>query len=657
MNMRVNTAFQRPAWTLQFRRELQYLVDLSALALAFVFAYLLRFEFQLDSATVKKMFVQLPWVVLLQFIVLSVRGIYSFIWHFIGMAEIWSFVRAFGLALIPVLALRFGLEWLPLEDPDAWQVPLSVALIDSILAFGALLGLRVARRSVYERYEQERKLQNRSSEAGGKSRRTLLVGAGRAGITAARELARTRSGEVDLLGFLDDDPDKQGMVVQGLKVLGPTRDLERLAKELQVDQILVTMVEASREALRRLVELCGELDLDVRIMPSLSEILDGRLAFSRFRKVRIEDLLGRDPVQLDKESLARFLAGKRVMVTGAGGSIGSELAQQIARFGPSRLFLAERSEPALFEVHRKLIRQWPELDTEPLLADICDKARMRQILGTFRPQIILHAAAHKHVPLMEINPVEAIKNNVLATHRLGVMAGEEGVERFVLISTDKAVRPTSIMGASKRLAELVIQDLDRRSYPTRFLAVRFGNVLGSTGSVIPIFQEQIENGGPVTVTHPDMVRYFMTIPEAAQLVLQASDLGQGGEIFVLDMGEPVKIVDMARDMVRLAGFEPDVDIEIKFTGPRPGEKLFEELELTEESLARTQHKKIFIGRIQAHPSENIEEALETLHGLSQGGSERALRAYLEELLPEAHLQRQNEIPTRPDLEAVAQELG
>lgn len=345
-------------------------------------------------------------------------------------------------------------------------------------------------------------------------------------------------------------------------------------------------------------------------------------------------LLGRAPVALEGGEMLAFLEGKSVMITGAGGSIGSELARQIARFRPAGLLLVERAEAALFDVDRKLRESYSSISLIPLIADIGDEARMRSIFARHRPQVVLHAAAHKHVPLMELNPVEAMKNNTLATNLTGELAAEFSTEVFVLISTDKAVRPTSVMGASKRVAELVAQDLNRR-HATRFMAVRFGNVIGSTGSVITIFREQIRKGGPVTVTHPDMARYFMTVSEAAQLVLQAGMLGAGGEIFILDMGEPVKIMDLARDMIILSGLRPGEDIEIEVTGMRPGEKLFEELEITEEAMSKTRHPKIFIGRIAAYPPDKVRAALDKLKSLAIDGRERELRQFINELLPEA----------------------
>jgi FlaA1/EpsC-like NDP-sugar epimerase len=364
--------------------------------------------------------------------------------------------------------------------------------------------------------------------------------------------------------------------------------------------------------------------------------LQGKVQVTRIRSVQIEDLLGREPVYLDEEQLGQFLAGKRVMVTGAGGSIGSELARQVARFHPSRLLLVERAEFALFEIDGDLRRTRPEIDVVPLVADVCDEARMRMLLSEHKPQILLHAAAHKHVPLMESNPGEAIKNNILATRMLGELAGEHQVEAFVLISTDKAVRPTSIMGASKRVAELAIQDLGKR-YPTRYVAVRFGNVIGSAGSVVPIFREQIRRGGPVTVTHPEMRRYFMTIPEASQLVLQAGAMGEGGEILILDMGKPVRILDLAEEMITLTGLRPYVDMAIDFTGLRPGEKLFEELELSGEQIAKTRHPKIYIGKLNAYPSEEVERALRYLEELARDGDGTAVRKFLNSILPEASL--------------------
>jgi FlaA1/EpsC-like NDP-sugar epimerase len=355
---------------------------------------------------------------------------------------------------------------------------------------------------------------------------------------------------------------------------------------------------------------------------------------SRIRDVQVEDLLGREPVQLDELVIAHLLAQNAIMVTGAGGSIGSELARQASRFKPSTLILVERAEFALFEIQRELTNLWPGLDIRAVVADVGDESRMRTVLSTHQPRVLLHAAAHKHLPMMEDHPDEAVKNNVLATRLLGELAGQLGVEAFVLISTDKAVRPTSVMGATKRLAELVVQDLDRR-YTTRYVAVRFGNVMGSAGSVIPIFREQIEKGGPVTVTHPDMTRYFMTIPEASQLVLQAGAMGEGGEIFFLDMGRPVRILDLAKDMITLSNLKPFEDIDIVFTGVRPGEKLSEELETWGDNTTKTRHPKIFIGRLTTYPHSELRRILRRLDELAYFGDSEGIRALLNQALPEA----------------------
>jgi len=615
-----------PFWTRHLRRELQYFLDLLVLSGSFLLACLLRFDFDVPLNTL----VQLPLVVLIQLATLQLCGVYNFIWRYVGMSEIKTFLRASAISLALMLALRLGLP-VSLQD---WRVPISVSLFDTVLSFGGLLGIRVLRRSLYERYEKDLHLPAPGRQK--PKKRALLVGAGRAGLLAARELMSQKAGELEVLGFVDDDPRKQGSVIHGVKVLGTTGDLAELVRELDVERVVVTMVRVDRETLWGLVRTGQRIGVEVRIVPGWFEILEGKVNVSRFREVRIEDLLGRESVRIEEEPLADFLAGRRVLVTGAGGSIGAELARQVARRGPRELILVERAEPALFTVERELRELWPELPMRPLVADAGDGERMGTILERWRPEILLHAAAHKHVPLMESNPAEAVRNNVLATHRLGELAGAAGVERFVLVSTDKAVRPTSVMGATKRLAELAIQELDRR-HPTRYLAVRFGNVLGSTGSVIPIFREQIERGGPVTVTDPEMKRYFMTIPEAAQLVLYSAGMGEGGEIFILDMGEPVKILDLARDMIRLAGLVPGEDVEIRFTGLRPGEKLFEELECDEERLAKTRHPKIFIGRLQPYPSERVVEALGRLERLSRDGDEGELRRYLAELLPEARL--------------------
>lgn len=608
-------------------RPVQYLLDVLVLSGAFLVAYAIRFDFRVSGETFRHALTQMPLVVLLQFAALSAFGAYSFIWRYVGLAETLVFARAAVAATVPLLVMRLALP----ETLQDYRVPLSVIVMDALMGFGGVLGLRVLRRFTWERWERGRR------PAGAvEQKRVILVGAGRAGVLALREILGRGDAELNVRGFVDDDPEKQDSLIQGVRVLGSTAELPGLVRHLGIDEVVITIVGAPRKDIRRIVKTCEEIPVRVRIMPGIWEILQGNVEVSSIRDVQIEDLLGRDPVQLDEDELRRFLVGAVVMVTGAGGSIGSELARQVARLGPRQIVLVERAEFALFDVDREIRRRWPDSRPAAVVADIGDEARMRRVFETYRPRIVLHAAAHKHVPLMEENASEAIRNNVLGTARLGAFAGEYGVDVFVMISTDKAVRPTSVMGASKRVAEIVVQDLDRR-YGTRFVAVRFGNVLGSAGSVIPIFREQIRRGGPVTVTHPDMVRFFMTIPEASQLVLQAAAMGQGGEIFVLDMGEPVRIVDLAHEMITLSGLKPNEDVDIVFTGIRPGEKLYEEVGTDAENVSPTGRPKILIGKISPSAPEDVGRALEELRRLADDGGEEAIRRCLSALLPDAQL--------------------
>jgi FlaA1/EpsC-like NDP-sugar epimerase len=608
---------------------MQYVMDLLLLTAAFFLSYAVRFEFLVPAEAFENLLIQLPFVVLVQFSALLVFGIYTFIWRYIGMAEVIPFVKAGFWSGLCLVLLRLGLP----AEFGSWRVPLSICLMTTILGIGGVFALRVVRRWVFERYER------RAREAGvegGDRKPVLLVGAGRAGVLAAREITNRGDLELEIMGFVDDDPQKLGTVIQGFKVLGLARDIPRLVGELDIDHVVITIAQAERKDIKRIMEICDSVPVRARIIPGLYEILSGTVEISRMRDVEIEDLLGRDPIQLDEAVVKDFIAGKTVMVTGAGGSIGSELARQVARFGAGTLLLVERAEFVLFEIDRELRGVFPDAAIVPLVADVCDRPHMEALFERYAPAVVIHAAAHKHVPMMESNPSEAVKNNILATRSLGEMAGNAGVDAFIQISTDKAVRPTSVMGASKRVAELAVQDLNPR-YPTRFVSVRFGNVLGSAGSVIPIFKEQILKGGPVTVTHPDMVRYFMTIPEASQLVLQAGAMGEGGEIFILDMGEPVRILDMAKDMITLFGLKPFQDIDIVFSGIRPGEKLFEELETEGEDLKRTKHPKIYVGTINTYDDHEVVAALERFEQLGMLGKEAELRRFFAAFLPEARI--------------------
>jgi FlaA1/EpsC-like NDP-sugar epimerase len=616
-------------WTRLLTKQIQFVLDLIILVLAFTVSYALRFDFQIPHAALLLGLTQLPYVVLIQFIALFMCGVYSFIWRYVSISETRSFIKAALWSLLPILLLRLGLP----EQFHGWRVPLSITIMDTIFAFTGVMMLRVARRFFYERYEKRR----RASEMEQKEKKpVLLIGAGRAGVLAAREIQGRGDMAVEIRGFIDDDVRKRGSVICGIKVLGTVDELEKLTRKLEIDHVVITVAQASQKEIRRIVETCEKIPIKARIIPGLYEILGGNVEVSRIRDVQIEDLLGREPVYLEQHNLTHFLRDRTVMVTGAGGSIGSELARQVLRFQPSRLLLVERAEGALFGIDRELAGSPGDAAIIPLVADIGDFRRMRNIFEEYQPAVVFHAAAHKHVPMMENNPCEAVKNNILSTKLLGEMAGEFNAESFVMISTDKAVRPSSIMGASKRVAELIMQDLNGQ-FATRYVAVRFGNVIGSAGSVIPIFREQIRNGGPVTVTHPEMTRYFMTIPEAAQLVLQAGAMGEGGEILILDMGTPIRILDLAKDTITLSGLRPYEDIEIVFTGVRPGEKLAEALIMTEEHMSKTRHPKIFIGKVATYPHDKLNSGLQRLAALADEGADERLRVQLNELIPEATL--------------------
>jgi FlaA1/EpsC-like NDP-sugar epimerase len=612
-----------------FTRRTTAAIDLGVMAGAFALAYLLRFDFEVPAAWWSTAAIQLPLVLTVQLTALFASGALAFVWKYVGMAEVPAFLQAAAFSAAFLLLVRLG-------APDALaplRIPISIIVMNSLIAFGGLLGVRVLRRWAWERGLKRR----RAAANGGAGRpAVLLVGAGAAGILAVREIRSRGEAGMDLRGFVDDDPLKQGAVISGLKVLGSTEALPTLVPALGIDQVIVTIAEAPEAQLRRIVRICERIPVRTQMIPPLYDLLQGRVSISHLREVRVEDLLHRETVSLGEEDLVGFLGGKVVTVSGAGGSIGSELARQVARFAPSRLLLVERAEPALYAVHRELRDTWPALDMVPVVGDVGDRDRMLGIFREHRPQVVVHAAAHKHVPLMEANAPEAVKNNVFGSLTLAEVAGECGVSSFILISTDKAVRPSSVMGATKRVAELVVQDLGRR-FPTRYVAVRFGNVLGSAGSVIPLFREQIARGGPVTITHPDMKRYFMTIPEAAVLTLQAGAMGRGGEIFVLDMGEPVHILDLARRMIELSGYRRAGEIDIVFTGVRPGEKLFEELQYGGEAIDKTRHPKIYIGKIAGVAPEELSVALARLRELAGDGEGDAIRVYLGSFLPEAQL--------------------
>jgi FlaA1/EpsC-like NDP-sugar epimerase len=548
-------------------------------------------------------------------------------WRYVGISDLTGIIRA---SLVSTM-LIFGLWVAGLyvnsvrrSIPNVFDVSQAVFVVDMFCTVLLLAGLRMAIRLYYEEF--------RTVESG-RLKRFLIVGAGNTGESLLREIHRMTVAEYEMVGFIDDDPAKQGIRIHDVPVLGTVEQLAEICTEKNIEEVAIAMPSATAQQRRRVVQVCQGTKVRFRTVPSMTDIASGKFRVSQIRDVDINDLLGREAIQLDTDSIEAFIKGKTILVTGAGGSIGSEMCRQICHFGPKLLLLVEQAENPLFYIERELREKFPDITMTAVVCDITDQSRVESIFEKYRPEVIIHAAAHKHVPLMEGNPGEAIKNNVVGSRTVADAADKFGAGNFVMISTDKAVNPTSIMGSSKRVAELYVQDLNRTS-KTHFVTVRFGNVLGSEGSVVPIFKKQIAQGGPLTVTHPDMKRYFMTIPEASQLVLQAASMGKGGEIFVLDMGEPVKIVDLARELITLSGFRPGEDIEITFMGLRPGEKLFEELSIKGEDMQETRHPKIGIWKNMPMDRDRLRAKIAELVALAKIGEYAGIVAKIKELVPE-----------------------
>jgi len=556
------------------RRYFVLLLDLVLCACSYILAVALRFDFKI-LPEMERIMPALLIVVLSKGVVFYFSRLYRSIWKYASLSDA---VEIFKTVTLASLVMLFSM----MVMRDFVQFSRAIFLMD----WGILLCLMISSRLAWRVFREQYVMPKLHTGP-----RTLIVGAGDAGYQLLREIRKRCAAIYNVIGFVDDDPDKLGMLLGGVKVLGDTRQLSRFAKELGVEKVIIAIPSARGRDVRTIIRRCKMANIRFKILPSLSDIISGKVEVSQIKDVEIDDLLGREPVQLDDKAISGYLADKRVLVTGAGGSIGSEICRQVARYAPRMIVMLDAAETPLFHIERELSAGFPKLMLVPVMADVRNRERLRFLFNEFMPEVVFHAAAYKHVPMMEYNPIEAVTNNIGGSRNLAEMADRFGVHNFVMISTDKAVNPTNIMGASKRAAECYIQSLAGSS-STKFSTVRFGNVLGSNGSVIPMFKEQIRNGGPLTVTDPGVMRYFMTIQEASQLVLQAGCLGRGGDIFVLDMGEPVAILELAEELIRLSGLVPYDDIDITFTGLRPGEKMYEELLSAGENVLPTSHEKI-----------------------------------------------------------------
>jgi FlaA1/EpsC-like NDP-sugar epimerase len=619
----------RKTWGLKdrfeaMRRALVWAAEIGLFAISGVVAFLLRFDLSLPSAYRIYLAYALPIWILVKIAVFHVAKLDRGLWRYLSVGDLSRIAygnltaSVVSCILIKVIAPR--------------GFPRSIYILDLMICFLATSGLRLILRLMLE-------VTSNARSTKGVEKTTLIYGAGDAGITLLREIRNNPRLSYRVLGFLDDRPDKKGLRLAGAPVLGGGDQAESLVTRHNVETILIAIPSASGVEMTRILELCHKAGVECKTVPGLAEVIEGSGLASQIREVAVEDLLGRTPVRLEEDQIRGTLEGKVVLVTGAAGSIGSELCRQIARFHPAGIVGFEIAESPLFEIDREMRQMFPQVPFHPEIGSIQNRARLDDVLRQHKPSVVYHAAAYKHVPLMEAHVFEAIENNVFGTYNVAVAAAEHGVEHFVMISSDKAVRPTNIMGTTKRVAELVLLALQNGC--TKYVAVRFGNVLGSSGSVIPIFKKQIAAGGPITVTHPEMRRFFMTSPEACQLVLQASAIGKGGQICVLDMGQPVKIVDLARNLILLSGLKPDEDIKIEFTGMRPGEKLYEELSTLLEDTVPTEHEKIRIFIGDGMLERDIQGWLDSLHEICETRDTGRLVVALKEIVldysPSTHL--------------------
>ena len=606
-----------------FRIILLVLMDMLIITAAGPLAIYVRYNLFFEPQAIEfieNIFQYLPVNLILTLIVFATFRLYQGIWKYASASDLVNIILA---CLVSAVTQTIGMMLMGLRFPRSYPFMYFVVLTAGISIFRFTYRILA-----YFRQKQQGLIKE------GKTN-TMIVGAGEAGNTLLKELQNSKFVEQNVCCLVDDDPGKIGKYLRGVLVAGNRKDICRLAEEYHIDEIMIAIPSASHAEIQELLDICSQTSCKLKVLPGIYQLVNGEVSVSKLRNVEIEDLLGREPIDTQVESIMGYVSGKVVLVTGGGGSIGSELCRQIARHEPKQLVIFDIYENNAYDIQQELKRDYPELNLVVLIGSVRNTHRINGVFEKYHPQIVYHAAAHKHVPLMEDSPNEAIKNNVMGTYKTAQAADKYGVSRFVLISTDKAVNPTNIMGASKRLCEMVIQMMNNRS-KTEFVAVRFGNVLGSNGSVIPLFKKQIEEGGPVTVTHPDIIRYFMTIPEAVSLVLQAGAKAKGGEIFVLDMGKPVKILDLALNLIRLSGLKPYEDIDIVFTGLRPGEKLYEELLMDEEGLQSTDNKLIHIGKPIDFDEELFIHQLEELDELSRMDSPK-IKEKVMEVVPTYHM--------------------
>jgi FlaA1/EpsC-like NDP-sugar epimerase len=612
------------------------LIDILLMTFAFYSSHLVRFDFNIPSYFQSSFWRILPVILFIKIAFFFWFDLYRGMWRYTGLSDLFNIIKAASLSSLAIIAII-------LYSNRFQGFSRSVFIIDWCFTIVLASVFRLAVRLYYDYFEDIRS--GRVSlgflnilfkrETGQK--KLIIIGAGNCGEKIFREIHNNASLRYIVIGFMDDNPAKRGLKLHGIPVLGHMDELDATVKRLKADELLIAIPSASSIAMRNVVDKCKKTGLPFKTIPSYGELIDGRVSINSIREVAYRDLMRRETIHLEEERIGAYLEDSTILITGAGGSIGSELCRQISRFDPKRVVLFERAESPLYEIELELKRLYPRIAYHPVLGDILDDDLLHHTFKQFRPQTVFHAAAYKHVPMLEMQPWRAVENNIIGTSKVIVVAGEFKTERFVFVSTDKAVRPTNIMGTSKRIAELMVHcQKSQRDVSTKYMIVRFGNVFGSVGSVIPLFKKQIAQGGPVTVTHPEVTRYFMTIPEACQLILQAGAMGNGGEIYLLDMGIAIKIDDMARDLIRLSGFEPGIDIAIQYIGLRPGEKLYEELITDGEGIVPTQHKKIMVLSSESCDLGALSEDIKTLLHLAKKHDAEGIRRQFVKMVPEYH---------------------